>query len=438
MEDNVSLADRHRAVMPSWMNLYYEEPLEIVSGSGLRVQGGDGREYLDFFGGLLGTMVGHSIPEITEAIQLQVGRMLHSSTLYLIRAQVELAEKIAHLSKIDDAKVFFVNSGTEAVETALLLATTKRRSNQVLALRGGYHGRSFGTVAATGIRGWSATSLSPLQVSYVHNGYRYRSPFGDLPDADFVRVCTDELRAIIETSTAGDVAAMLAEPIQGAGGFAEPPAGFFKAMKEVLDEYGIPFISDEVQSGWGRTGKSFFGIHAHGIAPEMMTFAKGLGNGMSIGGVVASSSMMDCLTANSISTAGGNPVAMTAGKATLDYVLDNDLQNNADVIGRRLMDAMRSRFADSLVVGEIRGSGLMIGVELVKPGTKDPDVATTLSIMEDARTAGLLVGRGGLYGNVLRVTPPMTVSVEDADAAVEILTTVISRHDAAARLLQRA
>lgn len=432
MQDNVSLADRHRSVMPSWMNLYYDEPLEIVSGQGLRVQGGDGREYLDFFGGLLGTMVGHSIPEITEAIQAQVGRMLHTSTLYLIRAQVELAEKIARLSKIDEAKVFFVNSGTEAVETALLLATTMRKSNQVLALRGGYHGRSFGTVAATGIRGWSATSLTPLQVSYVHNGYRYRSPFGELSDADFIRACTGELRTIIETSTSGDVAAMLAEPIQGAGGFAEPPFGFFAAMKGVLDEYGIPFISDEVQSGWGRTGKSFFGIHGHGVNPEMMTFAKGLGNGTSIGGVVASASMMDCLTANSISTAGGNPVAMTAGNATLDYVLDHDLQSNADVIGRRLMDGLRSRFAGSSVVGEVRGSGLMIGVELVKPGSKDPDIATTLAIMEEARTAGLLIGRGGLYGNVLRVTPPMTVTAEDADAAIEILASVISRHDAAA------
>ncbi|WP_022887311.1 aminotransferase class III-fold pyridoxal phosphate-dependent enzyme [Glaciibacter superstes] len=204
----------------------------------------------------------------------------------------------------------------------------------------------------------------------------------------------------------------------------------------MLDEYGIPFISDEVQSGWGRTGKSFFGIHGHGVNPEMMTFAKGLGNGMSIGGVVASASMMDCLTANSISTAGGNPVAMTAGNATLDYVLDNDLQTNAEVIGRRLMDGLRSRFASSSVVGEIRGSGLMIGVELVKPGSKDPDVATTLAIMEEARAAGLLIGRGGLYGNVLRVTPPMTVTAEEADAAIEILASVISRHDAAALQLR--
>lgn len=431
MQQERSLLDRHRSVMPSWMNLYYDEPLEIVSGRGLRVQGGDGREYLDFFGGLLGTMVGHSIPEISEAIQAQVGRVLHSSTLYLIRAQIELAEKIARLSRIDDAKVFFVNSGTEAVEAALLLATTMRRSNQVLALRGGYHGRSFGTVATTGIRGWSATSLSPLQVSYVHNGYKYRSPFGELSDADFIRVCTEELRTIIETSTSGDVAAMLAEPIQGAGGFSEPPPGFFSSMKEVLDEYGIPFISDEVQSGWGRTGKSFFGIHAHDVDPELMTFAKGLGNGMSIGGVVASAKMMDCLTANSISTAGGNPVSMIAGNATLDYVLEHDLQTNADVIGHRLRDGLRSRFAESAVVGEVRGSGLMIGVELVKPGTTEPDVSATLAIMEDARTAGLLIGRGGLYGNVLRVTPPMTVTAAEADEALDILGQAISRRDAA-------
>ncbi|WP_033295835.1 aspartate aminotransferase family protein [Amycolatopsis jejuensis] len=423
---HAELLQRHRQVMPSWLNLYYDEPIELVRGTGRRVTDGEGREYLDFFGGLLATMVGHDIPEITAAIREQAGRLLHSSTLYLIRNQIELAERVARLSGIPDARVFFVNSGTEAVEAALLLATQQRRSHQVLALRGSYHGRSFGTVATTGIRGWSATALSPLAVTYVHSGYRYRSPFRDLDDAGFIAACTEELRTILETSTSGDVACLLAEPIQGAGGFATPPEGFFPAMKEVLDEYGILLVSDEVQSGWGRTGRSFFAMNGFGVVPDAITFAKGLGNGVAVGGVVASASLMDCLTANSISTAGGNPLAMAAGVATVDYLLDHDLPTQADKVGEHLLRGLRAIAEDCPLIGEVRGMGLMIGVELVRPGTRTPAVAATGAVLEAARERGVLLGRGGLLGNVLRVTPPMTVTVAEADEFLSVLRDALS------------
>ncbi|MEU6413963.1 aspartate aminotransferase family protein [Microbispora sp. NPDC046933] len=419
------LLERHRAVMPSWMNLYYEDPIELVRGEGRHVFDGEGRRYLDFFGGLLATMVGHDIPEITEAIREQAGRILHTSTLYLVRRQVELAERIAAASGIPDAKVFFVNSGTEAVETALLLATQYRRSNQVLALRGSYHGRSFGTVAATGIRGWSATSLSPLNVTYVHSGYRLRSPFRGLDDAAYVAACKEELRTIIETATAGDVACLIAEPVQGAGGFATPPPSFFAEMKSVLDEYGILFVSDEVQTGFGRTGAAYFGIQAFGVRPDAMAFAKGVANGVAMGGVVARGDLMDCLGANSISTAGGNPLACAAAVATLDVIRDRDLQANADRVGARLRDGLRRIAADHACVAEVRGMGLMIGVEIVTPGTTRPDTALVARILEECRSRGLLIGRGGLLGNVLRVTPPMTVTEEEADEALRILTDVM-------------
>lgn len=412
------LLHRHRAVMPAWTALYYDEPLELVSGSGRHVVGGDGRTYLDFFGGLLATMVGHAIPEISDAIKRQADRILHSSTLYLIRSQVELAERIAARSGIEDPRVFFVNSGSEAVETAFLLMSARSRSNQVLALRGSYHGRTFGTVAATGIRGWSATGLSPLQVTYAHSGYRYRSPFGTLPDAEFNAACADELRTMIETATSGAVACMIAEPIQGAGGFASPPPGFFAAYKRVLDEYGIPLVSDEVQSGWGRTGRSWFSMHAHGVQPDAIVFAKGLANGLAIGGVVADAATMNGLEANSISTAGGNPIAMSAALATLQYVEDHDLQQNADAVGRQLKRDLEAIAADSPVIGEVRGEGLMVGVELVEPGTTEPSVSAALRMLELARERGVLIGRGGLYGNVLRVTPPMTVTADEAREAV--------------------
>ncbi|MFI2561095.1 aspartate aminotransferase family protein [Nocardia farcinica] len=422
-----TLHERHNAVMPAWMATYYDDPLELVEGTGRHVTGGDGRTYLDFFGGLLATMVGHDIPEITDALKRQTDRILHSSTLYLIRNQVELAEKIAARAPVDNPKVFFVNSGSEAVETAFLLTTTARRSNQVIALRGSYHGRSFGTVATTGIRGWSASSLSPLQVTYAHSGYKYRSPFGHLPDAEFTAACRDELQTMIETSTSGDIACYIAEPIQGAGGFATPPDDFFREMKTVLDRYQVPFVADEVQSGWGRTGRSYFAIEHYGIRPQAITFAKGLANGIPIGGVVAETELMDCLTANSISTAGGNPIATTTANAVIDYIESHELQANADRVGRILHDGLESIARSCPLIGEVRGAGLMIGVELVLPGTRTPAVDLTNTVLAEARASGLLIGKGGLAGNVLRVTPPMTVTETEAHDALAILRDVLAK-----------
>jgi 4-aminobutyrate aminotransferase len=417
------LLARHRAVMPNWVALYYDQPIEIVRGSGRRVFDADGNGYLDFFAGILTNMLGYDVPEVNAAITEQVQRgVLHTSTLYLIRSQVELAERIGRLSGIPDAKVFFTASGTEANEAALLLATQFRRSAQVLALRNSYHGRSFAAVGVTGMRSWSPTSLSPVQVSYVHSGYRYRSPFRALSDADYIRACVDDLRDVIESTTAGDVACMIAEPVQGIGGFAVPPDGFFGAMKEVLDEYGILFVSDEVQTGWGRTGEHFWGIGAHGVVPDAMTFAKGLANGMSIGGVVTRAEIMDSLGANSISTFGGNPLATAAAKATVDYVLDHDLQANAHKVGSRLLSGLRDLGARFPGVGDVRGKGLMAAIELVQPGSDRPDLPATAAVMEETRRRGLLVGRGGRVGNVVRMAPPLTITEEEADEGLQILT----------------
>ncbi len=414
--------------MPSWLSLFYDEPLEIVGGSGRRVTGGDGRTYLDFFAGILTNAIGYDIPEISDAIRRQVDTgVLHTSTLYLIRQQVELAERVAELSGIPDAKVFFTNSGTEANEAALLLATQARRSNQVLALRNSYHGRAFGTVGITGNRGWSASSLSPVNVSYVHGGYPYRSPFRDLDDQAYIAACADDLRNVIETTTAGDVACMIAEPIQGVGGFTTPPDGLFSAFKEVLAEYGILFVSDEVQTGWGRTGSHFWGISAHHVVPDAMTFAKGLGNGMAIGGVVARADLMDCLTANSISTFGGNPVSTAAATAVVDYVLGHDLQANARRQGERLLAGLRELQAKYDVVGDVRGKGLMIGVELVDPGSGAPAPAAATAVLEKTRAGGLLVGKGGLYGNVIRIAPPMTLTDDETTEGLQILTEAVAQ-----------
>ena len=420
------LLARHQAVLPSWLALYYDEPMEIVSAEGCRVTASDGRTYLDFFAGILTNMLGYDVPEVREALDEQLGRgVLHTSTLYLLRGQVELAEKIARLSGIPNAKVFFTTSGTEANEAALLLTTQYRRSNQVIALRNSYHGRAFATVGITGNRGWSASSLSPVHVTYAQSGYRLRSSFRELSDEKYISACVQDLRELLATTTAGDVACMIAEPVQGVGGFAIPPDGLFGAYQEVLDENEILFVSDEVQTGWGRTGDHFWGYEGQGVRPDALTFAKGIGNGVALGGVVARPALMDCLGANSISTFGGNPLATAAANATLDYVLEHDLQKQAAVVGRLLLDGLRESVGDLPAVAEVRGKGLMIGIEFVLPGTLDPDPAVAAAALEATRERGLLVGKGGLYGNCLRVAPPLTLGEADAREGLRMLTDAV-------------
>jgi 4-aminobutyrate aminotransferase len=422
------LLSRHRKVMPNWLSLYYDEPLELVSGEGRHVRDGQGAVYLDFFGGILTTSTGYNVPEVVDAIREQAGKMLHSSTLYLIRPMIELAERIAGLSTIPDAKVFFVSSGTEAVETALMLSCSARQSNQVLALRNSYHGRSFAAMSVTGNRTWSSSSLSPLNVNFVQSGNRLRSPFGPLSDEEFTKACARDLRDVIETTTSGDVACMIAEPIQGVGGFVTPPDGFFAAMKGVLDEYGILYISDEVQTGWGRTGEHFWGFQAHDIRPDLLTFAKGLGNGLAIGGVVGRADLIDSVQGSSVSTFGGNPLSSAGALANLDYILSNDLQANALKVGNHLRGQLHANCDELGVVAEIRGKGLMVGVELVTPGTLTPNPQAAQFVLEAARRGGVLIGKGGLYNNVLRIAPPLSVTVEEADTAIEVLTKAL--HDA--------
>lgn len=427
MPTHAELLARHRRVMPDWMILYYREPIALVDGDGRRVVDAEGNSYLDFFGGILVTMSGHRVPQVVEALKAQADKILHSSTLYLIESQIALAERIADLSGIPDAKVFFTNSGTEANDAALMIATQLRKSNQVIAFRGSYHGKSHSTVAITGQRAWSATSLSPFQTLYVHGAYRLRSPFGHLSDDEFTKACVRDLEDMLDVATAGQVAAIIAEPIQGVGGFATPPDGFFGAMKEVTDRHDILFISDEVQTGWGRTGENFWGFEAHGIVPDMLTFAKGLGNGMSIGGVVASASVMDSLPANSISTFGGNPMSTAAALANLDFLIENDLQTNALKVGARLKAGLDDIADEVPEIVEVRGKGLMLGVEFGDPATGAPTAALAGEVMEEAKKVGLLIGKGGLYGNTLRIAPPLSLTEEEADEGLEKLRTAITQ-----------
>jgi len=419
------LLARHRNVLPHWLTLSYEHPIAIVDGSGCEVVDAEGKRYLDFFGGILTTMCGYNVPEVVDAIRTQAGRMLHTSTLYLIEPMIELAERISELSTIPDAKVFFTTSGSEANEAALLMASTHRRSNQVLALRNSYHGRSFATMGMTGNRGWSASSLSPFVVHYVQNGYRFRSPFGHLDDAGFTEAVVRDVRDVIVTCTAGDVAAMVIEPIQGVGGFTVPPDGMWGAVQEVLREYGILYVSDEVQTGWGRTGDHFWGYQAHGVEPDLVTFAKGIGNGLPVAGVIGRPELMDSITANSISTFGGNPLVSAGALANLQYLLDHDLQANAAEQGKRIRAVLEPLVDRFDAVGEVRGKGLMIGVELVQPDGRTPSPELATQVIEGTRAAGLLLGKGGLFGNCLRIAPPLSLSTEEATRGAELVVQAV-------------
>jgi len=426
---HAELLERHRRVMPKWMGLYYDDPIEFVSGKDCWVTDAEGNTYLDFFGGILTTSIGYGVDEFVEAVREQAGKIVHSSTLYLIRPMVELAEKIAGLSGIPDAKVFLVSSGTEAVDAALMMCCTARRSNQVLAVRNSYHGRSFAAVGVTGNRSWSPSSFGPLSVSWIHNGDRLRGVFASMTDQQMCEAAANDLREVIETTTAGDVACLIAEPVQGVGGFVVPPDGFFGALQSVLAEHGILFISDEVQTGWGRTGEHFWGYQAHGVHPDLLTFAKGLGNGLAIGGVVGRADVVDSFASSSISTFGGNPLSAAGALATVNYILDHDLQANALAIGDRIRGRLTELVRTLPMVADVRGKGLMIGVELAAPDTKAPLPAAATAVLQQAKANGLLIGKGGLYGNVLRISPPMSMATSTADDGTERLIAALTTVD---------
>jgi 4-aminobutyrate aminotransferase len=324
-------------------------------------------------------------------------------------------------SGIPDARVYFTPSGSEANDAALLLATNFRRSSQVLAIRNSYHGRGFATQAVTSHATWRSTALSGLQVQFVQGGYRLRSPFRELDDEAYVDACVNDLVQLLDMTSAGDVAAMIAEPIQGVGGFAAPPDGTFGRFAKELSNRGILFISDEVQTGWGRTGDHFWGYQAHDMVPDMLTFAKGVGNGITLAGVVARAEIMDAISVLNFSTFGGNPLSAAAGIATLRVVQRDGLQQNAKVMGDRFEAAMRPVAGAVPWVAEMRGRGLMWAFEICQPGSLEPDKARTADYHEACRQHGLLVGKGGLYGNVIRLAPMLNVTADELDEGVAAL-----------------
>jgi 4-aminobutyrate aminotransferase len=400
--------------------------MELVGGEGFKVWDSEGNEYLDLFGGIVTTISGHNVPEIVEAVQKQASKIMHSSTLYMIEKQVKLAEKLVSLSPISgDQKVFFVGSGSEANEAALLFATNFRASSEIIALRGSYHGGSFGTMSVTGQSSWRSTSRSALDVSYAMNPHRSYSPLNR--GGDFATAAAEDVRDVIETTTTGHVAAFIAEPIQGVGGFIEPPKGYFERVKNILDESGILFISDEVQTAFGRTGSHFWGIEAHGVVPDLITMAKGLGNGLAIGAVMGRSEIIDSISPKlHISTFGGNHVSSAGALANIEFILENGLQKNADEVGGYLKDRLAKMAENHAIVGEIRGRGLMLGIEMIE-ADGEPNPKAAAAFLEACRERGVLVGKGGLRSNAIRISPPLTLTKEAAKEAADIFEDVLSK-----------
>lgn len=438
MTNPEELLKRHQKVMPGWVSLYYDDPMEIQRGEGFKVWDTEGNEYLDFFGGIVTTISGHNIPEIVEAVREQAGKVMHSSTLYLIENQVKLAEKLVELSPISgDQKVFFVSSGSEANEAALLFATQYRKSSEILAMRGSYHGGSFGTMGITGQSTWRPTSRSALDVTYAMPPHHsYSSIYGsyDKDDPGFARACAEDMRDLIRTATTGHIAALIAEPVQGVGGFIELPPEYIRRVKEVLDETGILYISDEVQTAFGRTGNHFWGIQESGIEPDMITMAKGLGNGLAIGAVMGRAEVIDSISGKlHLATFGGNHVSTAGALANLNYILDNDLQRNADEVGGYLKDRLTKMAKDSHIVGEVRGRGLMLALEMVGPGG-EPNPEAAVRFLQACRERGVLVGKGGIGANAIRVSPPLTITREAAESAADAFEEALTVTGEAARV----
>ncbi|MDP2871097.1 MAG: aspartate aminotransferase family protein [Bacillota bacterium] len=421
MDKRRAIELQKRYLVPA-IGTYYEEPLVVSHGQGHYLYDIEGREYLDFFGGILTVSIGHADPRINARIHDQVDRVVHTSTLYVNLPQVELAERLAKLVPGGLSQWFFTNSGTEANETAVTFARAHTGRDEVIALRHSYSGRSTLAMALTGQSVWRLPGSNQPAIRHAHNPYCYRCALGQkYPACDLL--CARDIEEVIRTSTSGRIAAFIAEPIQGVGGFITPPPGYFQTAVEIIRRYGGLFICDEVQTGWGRTGGKMFGIEQWDVVPDLMTFAKGLANGLPIGATVTTEEIGASLRGLTISTFGGNPLTMAAASAVLDVIVDEGLPAKAVVTGGHLragLEALAQRFP---VIGDVRGMGLMQGVELVRDRkTKEPAPEVVARLFEETRRRGLLIGKGGMYGNVLRITPMLDVQIGEIDTALRILT----------------
>ncbi len=413
---------KHKQYLFPSISNYYSDPLVTDHASMQYVWDTEGKKYLDFFGGIVTISVGHSNPRITSKIKAQIDKIQHASTMFPNEAMVALAEKLAEIAPGEISQSFISNSGTEANEMAVQIARMFTRNFEIVALRHGYSGRSAIGQTLTAHGTWRK-SLPVPAAGFVHalNPYCYRCPLGKTyPSCEVA--CAKDVDAVIQTSTSGQIAAFFAEPIQGVGGFITPPKEYFKIVYEIVKKYGGLFIADEVQTAWGRTGRRWFGIEQWDVTPDIITSAKGLANGVPVGVTMTRPEIAASFQGLQISTFGGNPVTSVAAKATLDLIEEDHLADNADVVGRYYREGLESLKEKFEPIGDVRGMGLLQAMEFVKDRvSKEPDAAMTNKFMEECRNRGLLVGKGGLSGNVVRTSPPLNISKSDVDEALKIM-----------------
>lgn len=412
------LAAEQKAFIFPCVKTLYHEPLVLREGHGCWVTGGDGQEYLDLFAGILSTSIGHCNPEVNARVREQMDRLGHTSTLYITENQIRAARQLASIAPGALQTSLFVNSGSAAIDAAVTLARQYTGNEEVIALRLGYSGNSILATHLTGQSAWRPAGSSMAGIKHALAPYPYRSPFGGTAEEDGEKFAQD-IEEVILTTTGGRPAAFLSETIMGVGGFIVPPAGYFQRAAEIIRKYGGLFIADEVQSGFGRTGDHWFGITHWGVEPDIMVMAKGIANGHPVGAVITRPEIAAGWTRKTISTFGGNPVSMSAMEATLEIMLREQVPVRAQIRGKQLRDGLNHLFEKFDWIGEVRGMGLMQGMEIVTDRTsKTPDPTRAGALLQAARENLLLLGIGGIHSHVIRIGPSLLISEEEVDEAL--------------------
>ncbi|MBL9164493.1 MAG: aspartate aminotransferase family protein [Planctomycetaceae bacterium] len=421
------LALRQQYLTPGLIT-YYRDPLLLVEGHMQYLWDETGKRYLDAFAGIVTVSVGHCHPAIVKKVQEQVGKLQHVTTIYLHPTIGEFGKKLAeHFPKGSGlTQTYFTNSGSEANEIAILSAREFTGNQEVISLRNCYHGGTQATMALTAHSTWKFKQNPTINVKNALAPYCYRCPYGlEYPSCGLK--CAKDVENVIKYETSGQVAAFIAESIQGVGGAVTPPPGYFEVVYDIVRKAGGLCIADEVQSGFGRTGDRFWGFENYGVTPDMVTMAKGIGNGAPLGACTTRPEIA-AMMKNRIhfNTYGGNPISMTQGLATLEVIDNENIQENAKTIGGHLKHRLLELQERHPLIGDVRGMGLMIGVELVRDRkSKEPANTEAADVMEKAKERGLIIGKGGLFGNTLRIKPPMCLNKDDADFLVDTLDEVL-------------
>jgi 4-aminobutyrate aminotransferase-like enzyme len=416
--DSDEVRKRHKEFLFPCVANYYEEPVVLTKGKGSWAWDADGREYLDFFGGILTLGLGHCHEEVVDRVQRQIATLGHTSTLYPTANVVNVAERLAKITPGKLKKSLFTTSGTEANETAILVAKLYTGKQEIIALRHGYSGRSLTAQSLTGHSTWRLLPTQMPGVKHALSPYCYRCPLGLTYPSCEIR-CAKDIEELIRTETTGQPAAFIAEPIAGVGGFITPPKEYFQIAVGIVRKYGGLFICDEVQTGWGRLGDHWCGIQHWSVEPDVMTFAKSIASGFAVGATIATEEVANAFTGLTISTFGGSPITMSATEATLDVMERENVPKRAAERGKQLREHLLALQEKYPVIGDVRGMGLMQAIELVEDRkTKEPAAKRATKLLETTKKQGLLIGKSGLYGNVIRMAPSMLISKAEVDDAM--------------------